>query len=455
MATRLNHPNAPGPVEPVAGRMTRRWTRRGLPRGALVAGLAATGLLATATMATAAPAASTQVGGSQQAITHGLAPASDGVAASAAPQAPGAITVPQTDVVVSATPRRTVGFNDTVSAEVYAGNTIYVGGSFTTALSGSRHPTRNYLAAVDATSGALLSWAPRVNGAVTSLAVSNDALYIGGRFTQVNGQPRRHLAKISRSTGAVDPTFKHSISSPPYQLTSSSSALYVVGNFGSVDGRSWHRAAAFSLGTGQQLRRFRPALDGTVRTVRIDGNRAYLGGDFHTVDGVGGHPRLAAVDAATGQVVPGFQGGAPYVIHDLAVTSSGVYGAMGGPGGQLVSYRSTDGAPKWSLTTDGDVQTVAIRRGVIYAGGHFDHACTTARVSQHHGDCLDGQLHRHKMLAADADGHLLSWSPQANSVHGVFAMVTSDDESSLSVGGEFTTFGGNVWQPRFAVFGPF
>ncbi len=440
MSIRLNHPGSRGEADTVVGHTAGRWTGRGLLGGFLLVSMLAAPLAGTAL---AAPVV-------------GPTSAAHGVAASAAPQVPDAIGAPRASILapttVNNTPKHTVGFNNLVTAEVYSGSTVYVGGQFSAAVSGGTSTPRTFLAAVNGATGALLPWAPKLNGVVTALLVKDDAVYIAGSFTKVNGQPRNHLAKVSRTTGVVDPNFNHSISSAPKALARGSSNLYVVGDFGTVDGHAWSRAVAFRLSSGQQVTGFHPALNGVVNAVAVSGSRVYLGGNFLQVNGAGGHARLAAVDASTGATVTGFQGGAPYVINDLEVGSAGVYGAMGGPGGQLVAYNTADGTPAWSLTADGDVEDVVVLHNAIYAGGHFDHACTTARVSQQNGDCLDGNLRRQKLFAADVAGHLLGWDPEANSIHGIFAMAANGDLDLLAVGGAFTTFGGNISQQRFAEF---
>ena len=50
------------------------------------------------------------------------------------------------------------------------------------------------------------------NNAVSALAATNSRLYVGGRFTRVNGQSRTGLAAVSTGTGAVDMTFDNQLS---------------------------------------------------------------------------------------------------------------------------------------------------------------------------------------------------------------------------------------------------
>jgi hypothetical protein len=89
-----------------------------------------------------------------------------------------------------------------------------VGGSFTsvTATNGATF-TRNHILSFNASTGAVSSFAPNVNGAVWAIVPSGSSLYIGGTFTSVNGIARRGLAKIDATTGAVDQSFNAGLTS--------------------------------------------------------------------------------------------------------------------------------------------------------------------------------------------------------------------------------------------------
>ncbi|MFY8001756.1 MAG: hypothetical protein ACOVSW_24400 [Candidatus Kapaibacteriota bacterium] len=89
-------------------------------------------------------------------------------------------------------------FNNTVRAIAISGTTIYVGGSFTQATdapaNGGMTATRNFIAAIDATTGALLPWNPNANGLVFALAVSGTNVYVGGFFATIGGVARASFA---------------------------------------------------------------------------------------------------------------------------------------------------------------------------------------------------------------------------------------------------------------------
>ncbi len=119
-------------------------------------------------------------------------------------------------------------------------------------------------------------------------------------------------------------------------------------------------------------------------------------------------------------------------------------------GGRVVAYR-TDGRSAWTFTTDGDVQALTYLGGIVYLGGHFDHACTSA-VTGAHGFCVNGSVPRIKLAAADAStGALQTWTPAGNGIHGVFTMTSNAGLGTVDAGGEFTTLGG-VSHGRFGQF---
>ena len=81
------------------------------------------------------------------------------------------------------------------------GDTLYVGGMFNT-MSGQPRPR---LGAVDAHNwGALRAWAPVANDTVLALAAADDGskLFVGGRFSTINGQPQRAVAALDPLSGA-------------------------------------------------------------------------------------------------------------------------------------------------------------------------------------------------------------------------------------------------------------
>ncbi|RZU50749.1 putative pyrroloquinoline-quinone binding quinoprotein [Krasilnikovia cinnamomea] len=342
-------------------------------------------------------------------------------------------------------------FNGTVWALAYSGSTLYVGGDFTAAVVRGKTIKRNKLAAVNATTGALLSWAPSANGRVKAIAVSGSSVYVAGNFSAISGQKRDSLARIDGSSGAVSSTFKHSISGSPYAAAAANGRLYLGGTFSAIDGQPRGRLAAFNLSTGALDGAWRPSADDQVEAITAAGTRVYVGGRFHRVNGASGYDRLVALDPSRGSIVTGFKPRPSVITYGITVTSAGVFSAHGGRGGTVNAY-TTSGSKRWTATFDGDGQAVVALGGAIYVGGHFDHACRTSRTGSQ-GTCLDGAVDRVKLAAlSPSDGRLLGWTANLNGIEGVLTMAGSAGLGRLAAGGTFTTVNG-ANQKRLAQFG--
>lgn len=345
---------------------------------------------------------------------------------------------------VPATPMRTVSFNGPVRAVAYVGDTIYVGGDFTAAYLDGKRSWRSHIAALNAQTGALLPFAPELDGTVHSMAVSGSDLYVGGYFTVIDGWKRRHIARFSG--GKLHP-WRHSLSGVPRALAAADGKLYAGGSFTLADNQARANVAAFDL-TTDMLLPWAPAADGTVRSITPGVGRVYLSGVFNNINGTQAR-KLAAV-RPDGSLDTAFAPKLSVIVYDVAVTHDRVYAVAGGSGGQVLAY-DLSGNVRWQKTTDGDAQALAMIGDVLYVGGHFENLCSSSRTGAN-GVCLDGSSAvRGKFLALSADGVLDAWDPAADSTVGVWCLATSG--GALAAGGEFLTFaGGTVQQRGFAQF---
>ena len=351
---------------------------------------------------------------------------------------------------VSSTSDAVPGFNGKVLATAYLGNTIYVGGDFTAAIVKGKQISRSRLAAIDATTGELLPWAPTADARVKAIAVSGTSVYVAGQFGYVSGLKRDSLAKIDATSGAVASTFKHSIYGQPYALAADNGRLYLGGAITQVNGSVRTRLAAFNLTSGVLDTAWKPTADDQVEVITSAGGRIYVGGKFHKVNSTSGYDRLVALDPSTGAIVTSFKPRPSVIAYGIAVTADGVYSAHGGQGGKLNAYTLT-GAPRWTATFDGDAQAVVALGDTVYVGGHFDKACRSVRTGDQ-GVCLDGSDPRVKLAAFDpADGELQSWIADANGVEGVLTMAPNESLGAVLAGGAFTYINGTS-QKRLAQF---
>ncbi|HEX5563060.1 MAG TPA: hypothetical protein VFX52_15580, partial [Nocardioidaceae bacterium] len=90
------------------------------------------------------------------------------------------------------------------------GTKLFVSGSFNTV----NGVAEQKVASLNPTTGAPVtgfSFSKSTNNQATALAATNSTLYVGGKFTRVNGVTMSGLAAVNASTGAVDTSFSNPI----------------------------------------------------------------------------------------------------------------------------------------------------------------------------------------------------------------------------------------------------
>jgi len=267
------------------------------------------------------------------------------------------------------------------------------------------------------------------NGAVRALAVDSTWLYLGGDFTAVGGTMRAHVARVDRTTGALDTSWNVTTDKTVRDMVIVGSTLYLVGDFTKVDGTTRKRAAAVSTtGSGTLDPNFHPSLTNKVYAVAAAGVNIYFGGNFTTVNGTA-RSFLAAVTASDGQLT-----GLPYngingTVLDLSVTGSQLFAAADAGFNSAAAWNVNGGAMQWRDKANGDVQAVLYLRGNAYFGFHDGYTINGVP---------DTSL---RLLAADAaSGAITPFAPKSSGSVGVLGL--SSDGPYLAAVGKFPKMGG-------------
>lgn len=347
-------------------------------------------------------------------------------------------------------------FDATVRTITHKGSTIYVGGDFdhVTDAQGTTF-TRHGAAAVDATSGAVLPWNPRVRGSVYKLKVSKEGVYIGGSFGKVKKKTRHNLALVAKGGKArLVKAFRPSTNARVSAIATSKRRVYVGGDFTQVNGRDRSRLAAFPRRASTLTGWTPKATNGQVFDLVRKKAGVYVAGEFRMFNGSGADQRLALVTKKRGRTRGAFDPSVTQLLFDIAVRGGTVYAAQGGSnGGGAFAVNATNGNRLWSRRFDGDVQAVTATSAEIYFGGHFTRVCTGDAQSPS-GTCQNGNPSpRGRGASLDpATGALNAWNPRANSNLGVEAL-DKVGTSRLYMGGAFTALDGGSTPARgFAVF---
>jgi LPXTG-site transpeptidase (sortase) family protein len=150
---------------------------------------------------------------------------------------------------------------------------------------------RNYIAALDATTGNATAWNPNANTNVYALAVSGSTVYAGGDFNFIGWQIRNGIAALDATTGdatAWSPDANGSVEA----LAVSGSTVYAGGGFTSIGGQARNRIAALATTTGNATT-WNPNMNDTVLALAVSGDTLYAGGYFTNIGGVS-RPYFAA-----------------------------------------------------------------------------------------------------------------------------------------------------------------
>jgi outer membrane protein assembly factor BamB len=344
------------------------------------------------------------------------------------------VAAPQAAVAsVSSTADNTPNVNGPVYAIVRVGDLTVIGGSF----SKVGRVDRQNIAALRPDGTLDPDFTPEVNGTVRALAASADGtrVFVGGLFTSAGGAARANLAAVDADTGAAVAGWQaDTVGDGPevYGLAVSGSRLYVGGRYSGIDGSQRRRLAAVDTGTGDVITTFRPSPNGVVKAVRVspDATKVYAGGSFTEI---GGQVRLhstAEVLASTGDATAfnPSQGGGKVVTIGLIPTGGRVFFAT--ENNTLFAYDVTSATPAWEVKTSGNTQAIAVSPTEIYIGGHFSQIQTSNNAKRN----LIASLH-------PATGQATAWNPIMDGRNkGVWAIEMSP--AHLLVGGGFITVNG-------------
>src|SRR5690625_631373 len=143
------------------------------------------------------------------ALTLGLGTGIVALSAPAPAEAAVSPLLPRPAEVVTADALPTAQINGVAWDQEVVGDVVYVGGNFSHARPagaspGTNQSPRSNVMSYRLSTGVMSSWNPTVNGQVRVVTASPDGsrIYIGGSFTQVDGQPRSRIAAFDAASGA-------------------------------------------------------------------------------------------------------------------------------------------------------------------------------------------------------------------------------------------------------------
>jgi hypothetical protein len=306
-----------------------------------------------------------------------------------------------------------------------AHNTVYIGGSFTT-VCGS---PRSRIAALNLTTGALLTWTATVNSDVRSMYVYNNALYIGGFFTSVNSQSRANAAKFYIPGGTLASwspgiTVGTTVSS----ITAYKNKVYLGGSF-LLTVATGQNLCELDTGTAAATSWSDANLNGTVSSVAVNNGALYVAGSYTNIASSGINYLSKFYLSGSGNTLSSWD-----VQGDAQVTSvlplgsrvfiGGSFSFLGGGTlrAGLACVDSGSAVPdSWDPGVNNNPTSLVYRNGMIYPVGNYT--------------MIDNKT-RYFISAIDVNTGIASkWDIQANS--SVVAAATTSNQ--IFVGGSMTS----------------
>ncbi|WP_067915434.1 LamG-like jellyroll fold domain-containing protein [Actinomadura rubrobrunea] len=303
-----------------------------------------------------------------------------------------------TPATVSADPLPTWQVNGVVWSMTTVGNTVYATGNFTKARppgtaegSGQEVDARNIVAFDIRTGELVTSFRHSLNGQGLRIVASPDGrrVYVGGEFTEVDGQPRSRLAAFDTATGALVPDFAPTVSAKVRAIAATNSTVYFGGNFFNVNGKSRTRLAAVRASDGSLIDAWRPTADDDevfAMAMAPGDTRVIIGGRFQKLNGAT-QVGIGAVDASTGATatwtsrpIPTRQDSRYSYVTDLFVSGDTVYGSANGEGWHWFDGRfaakASNGDLVWLDNCYGATYGIFVQDQSVYSVSHA-HDCSS------------------------------------------------------------------------------
>lgn len=316
--------------------------------------------------------------------------------------------------------------NNTVTTlAVDSRGNIYAGGYFTKL--GPRD--QSYIAKIGITGAPDENWNPAPDFMIESLVIDeHDDLYAGGGFTTIGGRSRRGIAKLAtEGTGLVDPLWDPSPNAGTKAIALDKTGwLYLGGRFTSIQGQNHRYLARVAVGgTGVVDSNWKPSPDYYVDTVALDeAGSVYVGGGFFNIGGGASYGLAKLTNSGSGAIDPVWRpqldNRALHVVPDNlgSVYIAGSFTKVRGEPRSGVAKLAADGVgtpvSNWSpAATGGGVSALALSpSGVLYLGGGFN-----ALGGQQHlgfGAVLANGSPIPTWADAEAPGYVLSIASQAD-----------------------------------------
>ncbi|MBN2572098.1 MAG: T9SS type A sorting domain-containing protein [Ignavibacteriales bacterium] len=272
----------------------------------------------------------------------------------------------------------------TISSITIDNNNIYVGGCFSS-IGGL---SKNNLAKLNNTTGAAdENWSPEPNCPrysvkdITSIAITNNSIFVGGDFTHIGLQKRNYIAKLDKNYGISDSNWNPFAGDVVNAIAIFDSNIYIGGNFSSIGGIAVNNLAKISKFSGQADSLWNPYVNGSIFTIAMDIEHLFVGGYFTNIDGFNRN-FIAKLKKNDGIIDPLWDPSPNYCcIEKIIYNNDNIYVvglSFTNIGGLQKKYiaklNNNDGSADilWDANVqDGGIRAMAMNENNIFIGGDF------------------------------------------------------------------------------------
>ena len=229
--------------------------------------------------------------------------------------------------------------NNVVYAVVKYNNTIYIGGRF----SKINRLKRSRIAALNAVTGKVKAWNPKADADVYALSVKDAQVFAGGAFKHLGNNVRELIGALDTTTGeatAWAPSVKGIGLQPRVStLLAMGKIIYIGGAFSEVEGNDRRCIAALDAVSGK-VTGWNPAPSGDdtgipvqINTIALWRNRLVVGGHYSTIAG-SQRKNISMLDTSKANAAdwnPGANGTVRTVCcYDESIYIGGIFDSVGG-----------------------------------------------------------------------------------------------------------------------------
>jgi len=301
--------------------------------------------------------------------------------------------------------------NGGVGDVAFDGGKLFLSGAFTSI--GGR--ACNGLAVIEVSTGLAYDWSPSfriqygnnyASGSVNSVLLDNGKLYVGGNFSEVEGNYRTYFARFDVQSLTLDNWY--SLADGNVTLVEKlGNDVLVAGDFFKIGGKYRKNFAALNLETGNVLPLV-ANLDAPGSNLLYDGNnQLFIAGNFQNINNVPKN-RIAKININSGEILP-FQINSGLSVRAdrleigtyLYVLNSGGVNAYDKITGENLNWRiSPTNTPNPNFAFSVGINAAKELNGKLFVGGYFNG--------------LNNQLVNHLAAFDVSTKQLLDWNMQPN-----------------------------------------